>query len=215
MRTRGFIMDLDGTLLDSMGAWERLGEDYLRRQGVTAIPPDLNERLKPMSLRQSAEYFAGRFGIRRTPDEIAAEISAMIADAYRYRLPLKPGVPGFLEKHRDMKMGIATETDSRLAAAALRRLHIDTYFTFILTAAQAGGGKQHPDIYRKAAEKLMLPAEAVTVFEDAPHAVETARQAGFYTVGVYEAAFETEQDKIRRTANEYVRNLNEFEVSER
>lgn len=210
MNAQGFILDLDGTLLDSMGVWEHLGEEYLRMQDVTAIPPDLNNRLRPMSLRQSADFLIDRFGIRRTPDQVIVEIDGMIADAYRHRVRLKPGVRGFLERNKAMRMGIATETDGDLAKAALRRLRIDTYFAFILTAAQAGG-KQDPDIYRRAAEKLELPADEIIVFEDAPHAVESSRRAGFYTVGVYDAAFEAEQDRIRQTADAYVMNLNEFE----
>ena len=32
------IFDLDGTLVDSMGYWTMLAEEYLRSQGVAQIP---------------------------------------------------------------------------------------------------------------------------------------------------------------------------------
>jgi len=42
------------------------------------------------------------------------------------------------------------------------------------------------------------------VFEDALYAIGTAKKAGFVTVGVYDAASEKEQDKIREQADIYL-----------
>ncbi len=47
----GAIFDVDGTLLDSMGIWTSLGSRYLRSLGYDP-PPDLDERLRLMSLPQ-------------------------------------------------------------------------------------------------------------------------------------------------------------------
>jgi HAD superfamily hydrolase (TIGR01509 family) len=212
MKQCGFIFDLDGTLLDSMSVWDNIGEDYLRHKGVADIPLNLREILKPMSLLQAAEYFIGRFKLPLTPGQVADEINGMIEDAYKYHIPLKRGVREFLEKNKSLKMCIATATDSFLTGFALKRLEIDHYFEFVLTSAEVGGSKQSPDIYLKAAERLGLPVGALVVFEDALHAVEAAKSAGFYTVGVQEAAFEQDREKIKRTANAYVTALNEFEA---
>lgn len=35
---KGAIWDLDGTLLDSMSAWDHVGEIYLRSQGIEPEP---------------------------------------------------------------------------------------------------------------------------------------------------------------------------------
>ena len=52
---KGAIWDLDGTLLDSMSAWDHVGEIYLRSQGIEP-EPDLNEIIATMSLQQAADY---------------------------------------------------------------------------------------------------------------------------------------------------------------
>ena len=52
----GAVFDLDGTLLDSMGIWTDLGEAYLRTKGIAA-EENLSEKLKSLSLNQSAGYF--------------------------------------------------------------------------------------------------------------------------------------------------------------
>ena len=38
MDVKGAIFDVDGTLLDSMYVWDRAGENYLRRVGITPRP---------------------------------------------------------------------------------------------------------------------------------------------------------------------------------
>ena len=47
---RGAIWDLDGTILDSMSAWDHVGENYLRNQGIEP-EPDLDEAIATMSLQ--------------------------------------------------------------------------------------------------------------------------------------------------------------------
>ena len=45
---RGAIWDLDGTILDSMSAWDHVGENYLRRHGYKP-EPNLNEVIASMN----------------------------------------------------------------------------------------------------------------------------------------------------------------------
>lgn len=211
---RGFIFDLDGTLLDSMGIWEDLGEKYLKQKNVTDIPHHLKDLLKPMGLLQAAEFFIEKFGIHRSPEQIKDEMYDMIEDNYKYHVPLKDGVRDFLVENsrRGMKMCIATATDRYMVEYALKRLDIDQYFDFIITSTEVGSSKENPDIYRKAAEKLGFSANEIVVFEDALHAIKTSKEAGFYTVGVEESVFEQEREKIIHEADCYIKNLNEFGV---
>ena len=51
MRLQSAIFDMDGTLLDSMPAWNHLGSDLLRRHGIEPAA-DLDQRLKVLSARQ-------------------------------------------------------------------------------------------------------------------------------------------------------------------
>ena len=48
---RGAIFDADGTLLDSMGMWEDMGERYLRGLGKTPRP-DLRAKIGRASCRE-------------------------------------------------------------------------------------------------------------------------------------------------------------------
>ena len=49
-----------------------------------------------------------------------------------------------------------------------------------------GVGKTKPDVYLLAAEKFGCKPSECAVFEDGSFALETAKKAGFLTVGIHE-----------------------------
>lgn len=52
------------------------------------------------------------------------------------------------------------------------------------------------------------------VFEDALHAIRTAKAAGFRVAGVYEATAEQDQPEIQRLCDYYIRSYEELVQSE-
>lgn len=209
---KAFIFDLDGTLLDSMGAWKNLGYEYLYSKGIKNIEENLRETLRTMSLLETANYFMTEYSIKLSAEQIYNEINKLIEVQYKYNVQPKDGVLEFLEKHKDRKMCIATATDRFLVEHALKRIEIEDYFDFIITSSEVGNSKENPDIFIRAAEMLAMDIDKIIVFEDALHAIKSAKSAGFYTVGIYEKCFEDDQDRIKTIADEYIENLNELNV---
>ena len=60
-----------------------------------------------------------------------------------------------------------------------------------------------------AAEALHAAPAETLVFEDSLYALKTAKAAGFYTIGVYDADGETDQAGLQMAADLYVRDLHE------
>ena len=58
------------------------------------------------------------------------------------------------------------------------------YFTEIITCEEVGAGKDQPLIYREALTRLGTSRTETIVFEDACHALETAKADGFITIAV-------------------------------
>ena len=189
---RGAIFDLDGTLLDSNGFWERAPEAWLAALG---------KRAKPGLGRAIAEY-----GLAQTPEEIAAGVNAAMERFYRQDVPLKPGVPALLRAlgERGVPCAVASVTDKALVETALARFDLLSCFAAIVTTEEAGAGKHAPDVYLRAAERLGAKPAETLVFEDALHALSTAKNAGFRTVGVFDAASADMQAEIRAVSEFYL-----------
>lgn len=211
MKLEAAIFDLDGTLLDSMPIWQGLGENYLLQKKVQPAP-GLQDALKTLSLQQAAQHFQAVYGLHESEETILSEIATLIADFYRYEVPLKAGVVEYLQtlQEQNVKMCIATATERDLAESALERLGIREYFSTILTSSEIKTGKDNPRIYQRAFEQLGAPITKTVVFEDALHAIETATAAGFRVVGVYDESAAQDRERIEVLTEQYIYSFSDW-----
>lgn len=211
MKLEAAIFDLDGTLLDSMPIWQGLGENYLLQKKVPPAP-GLQDTLKTMSLQQAAQHFRVAYGLHEAEETILSEIATLIADFYRYEVPLKVGVAEYLQalQEQNVKMCIATATERDLAESALERLGIRKYFSTILTSSEVKTSKDDPLIYQRAFEHLGAPLTKTVIFEDALYAIETATAAGFRVVGVHDEAATKDRERIKALTEQYIYSFSDW-----
>ena len=77
------------------------------------------------------------------------------------------------------------------------------------------GKKESAEIYERAMRRLQSNKKDTVVFEDAFHAIQTAKAAGFRVAAVYDASEEAHQEEIRGLADYYIRSFEEmFETRE-
>ena len=210
---KGVIFDVDGTLLNSMPIWENLGELYLKGLGITA-EKGLGTILFEMSMEEGAAYLIDVYGLTLTVPQVVQGLSEQVAKFYREKVPLKEGVRQYLNEFRarNIPMSIATAGDRKNTEAALKRLKVYSYFQGIFTCSEVGSGKSHPDIYLAAALQMDTEPKNTWVFEDAYHAVLTAKKAGFRTAAVYDKANDKQLARIWNTADIYLPEFSDFEL---
>jgi len=206
MDKRFAIFDMDGTLVDSMAYWKNLAAEFLERKGIQSVSADILERIKPMTMSESAALFIQEYGLSGTAESVAAEMNAMMDEHYRNDIPLKPGVQEYLEAlHRKgAAMCVASATAEELMAACLSRLGVSPYFSFLLSCETVGAGKNRPDVYWASAKRLGAEPAEIAVYEDALYAAETAKSAGFYTVAVRDDSNRPHWEALTALADETI-----------
>ncbi len=207
---KGAIFDLDGTLIDSMFIWDTIGEDYLKSFGIDP-KENLSEVFKTFTLEQAAEYYRNHYDIKLSVQEIVEGINDMVAKIYQTKVTLKPGVSDFLKRlqRSGVKMCVATVTDRPIAEDVLKRLKIYEYFSEIFTCAEVGCNKETPEIYRQALKHLGTKKTETVVFEDAFHALKTAKDDGFKVAAVYDS-HEPMQNKMKKISDYYITDFGSF-----
>lgn len=176
---KGFIFDMDGTMVDNMmvhhRAWQRkLAELQLEltleevRQQIHGINEEILERL---------------FGERYTLEErrrISQEKEQAYRDIFLPELKLVNGLPEFLQAayHANIIMGIATAAPLENVEFVLNNLNIGHYFQAVTHAGLVTKGKPDPEVLEKAAAGMNVPLANCIVFEDSPVGAETALRAG-------------------------------------
>lgn len=208
MSFKGAIFDLDGTLLDSMWIWHEVDDTYLRSKGK--VPEkDLSRKLSKKGMMESVFYFQQQYDIQEPADQMASDLWGLAEYAYRYKAKLKPNVYNFVKElnHRGIQCVVATASDKNFTKAALERCGVANCFENIITCDEIGKGKIAPDVFFAAQKCLNLKQDEVIIFEDALHAIQTAKSAGFTVAAVYDLSAEHDMEQIKKTADIYLTSL--------
>lgn len=209
----GFIFDVDGTILDSMSIWMDAGNLYLNSLGIET-DENIGEVLFDMTMVEGANYLKNKYHIDLTIEQICEGINDTVYDFYKNKAQLKSGIKEFiiLAHKQNIPMTIATSTDRPMIEAALKRLDLYKYFDDIFTTTEVGKGKNHPDIFIRAMEKMHTSSENTWMFEDASYSLETAKKIGIKTVGIYDQSSANCQEQLKKVSDIYINNWSESSI---
>ena len=120
-----------------------------------------------------------------------------------------PALEDLNKKLQKKGVGItaATSGNREHIETAFQRLGIGGYFQKIFTSSEVGVGKSNPLIYQEVAKFLGTELEETYVFEDVLYAIETAKKAGFHTVGIYDQYSARDTEKIKQEAEFYLESM--------
>ena len=182
---KGFIFDLDGTLIDNMMIHHHAWQRQLSRLGM-----ELNiEEVRQTIHGKNEEILQRLFGSKYTTEErrqIAREKEQLYRNLSQKQLKPINGFELFVQKiiALNVPKGIGTAGPPENAMHGLRESGLRDYFEVVIDSAQVSKGKPDPEVFHKVAEGIGLPVQRCLVFEDSPIGVATAANAGCKVVVV-------------------------------
>lgn len=176
---RALLLDMDGTLVNSDAAVERVWRRWADRNGL-----DGDEVMKVVHGRQGYASMALLLP-DRPMEQNHADNARMLAEetADTEGVVAIPGAPDFLASLRGLPHALVTSADvalstARMAAGGLAQPDVR------VTAESVGASKPDPEGFLKGAAELgIAPADCVA-FEDSGAGIAAARAAGMRVVGV-------------------------------
>ncbi len=166
-----FLFDMDGTILNSTEAAERVWGDWARRHGldVAAFLPTMHGKRAIETVRK-----LGLPGVdpQREADAITLAETADVAGIHAIE-----GAPVFLASLPRQRWAIVTSSPLALAMRRIEAAGIPLPDT-IISAEDVSHGKPAPDCFLLAAKRLGVDARDCLVFEDAVPGILAAEAAG-------------------------------------
>jgi HAD superfamily hydrolase (TIGR01509 family) len=187
MTYRGFIFDLDGTLVDNIPLHMEAFATFCARHG---LPPLSEEKRARIDGKRNHDVFPIVFerplsdaDVRRFADEK----ESLYRKLSRGRLAPRRGLLRLLDElaeMRERRLAVATSAPAENVAHSLAELGLAGRFAHVVRSDEVARGKPSPDVFIEAAKRIGVPPAACVVFEDAPAGILGARNARMTCVAV-------------------------------
>jgi pyrophosphatase PpaX len=178
---KGFIFDLDGTLVDTTNlirqsfrhaSREVLGEQLPDEVLMANVGQPLDKQMELLDKERAQQlYDVYREFNHARHDEFIGEYD---------------GIRDLLDalKKRDARLGIVTSKSRLTVDMAMRCISIEHYFKTVITTDDTDNHKPHPQPLLLAMSKLDVTPDESVYIGDSPFDIKAGQAAGMATVGV-------------------------------
>ena len=179
----GFIFDCDGTLLDTISAWDDAERDLFLQTGP--LTQEQEDKIHSAPIEQAAELFH-ELGAGESAQDVLAHLDGFLLEYYRDKADPMPGACECVRaiRARGIPCVVLSSSPRRYLEAGLRRAGILDCFCELISTDEVGASKQDDAIYEHAEKVLGADRADIWAVDDAPYAVGIMASFGFQTIGV-------------------------------
>lgn len=180
----GAIFDMDGVLFDTERVYQQTWHELAKERGVRLSGGFLQAITGTSGAHMNhvlEEYY-------HIPDgaALAGECMGRVREKLSAYVPVKRGVRDILEffKGQGFPIAVASSSLPQQIEANLQKSDLRGYFNEIVSGTEVEHGKPAPDIFLRAAERLMCSPQECFVFEDSENGIKAGYAAGCATIMV-------------------------------
>ena len=178
---RAILLDLDGTLADSLSVMRLAYRGFLEQFDVEPTDAEFNSLNGP-TLSEVVRRLKVTHTLEGDEGALLASYFDVIDRAYDAVLPF-PGARNLLQKAREKRcmIGIVTSNSTKRTQAWLDTVGLSNMIDFIVSGDEVKYGKPQPEPYLLAIERTSCPSFDIVAVEDSPQGARSAIEAGLRT----------------------------------
>lgn len=223
------IFDMDGTLIDSVGIWNKTDEILIKRlSNNEEIKIDNIQQMRDRVLAQCkteniyleyCEYLGKKYKSNLTPQEIS-NLRRQISDEYlKYQVDYKPNADKLLHllKRKGYIIALATTTTNKQLDIyrttnqnIKQKADIDKIFDLILTQDDVTERKPNTEVHNKILQKLNAQPSECLIIEDSLIGVQAGANAGIDVAVMYDKYSDADREEINRLSQYQFKNFEEI-----
>lgn len=209
---KAIVFDMDGTLLNSMHAWNAVNAQLIEEFDIPMAQVDYDVIIT-QGFEDLVRMLKENFAFEPDVDALYKRANSIMSKWYKNESVTREGVIETLNcfKEAGIPMGVATATDYELAMIALEKAGILDYFEFVYSSSTDGFPKNDKRYWEKVARTMGQAPEDMALFDDALYALITAKATGYTVVALEDEAYGQDIDQMKRRADYYLVGFEHFQ----
>ena len=178
-----FIVDYDGTLLNSLPMWDDIASRYVKSKNIEP-EKDLDKIVKLQTNDETAVYLSKKYFNNIDPKKLIIDIDSFIEKEY-LNIKINKGAKELLNNIKDKGKGVLfSATSKSLSEKSLKINNINDIFMNLYTSTNFNYTKTDGTGFLKVLENEGYKLEDTIVIEDATHAILGAKSKGFNVLSI-------------------------------
>ena len=223
------IFDMDGTLIDSVGVWNKVDMELIKEFGCLEelneieIQQQRDNKLREFSKSENpyieyCQFLSSKYSSRLTGEETLKKRFDIAQNYLKNEIDYKDDVPELLKllKEKNYTLVIASTTRRKNMDIycnennnIIHKANIKDYFSIVYTREDAKEIKPNPEIYLRIVNELKVRKDECLIFEDSLIGIDAANNAGIESVAMYDKYSDMERDEIEKKATYSFNNYRE------
>lgn len=223
------IFDMDGTLIDSIGVWNRIDQIIIEKFSGILVDLDTIQLQRDYFIHNHqdsdiylayCDYLIKKYNFKIKDVEQLLKIRwNESGKVLENEMDFKPNAVKLILKLKGLgfTLILATMTSqvqlgiySKQNKKMLSKMNITEVFDLIICKEDVENKKPHPEIYNKIMKYYNADSDECLIFEDSYTGVLAANNAGIEVVNIYDKYADIDREKINKITDYSINNYNEF-----